>query len=275
VDESGSVKREKKARHTRWSTYTEDEAIEGTLENVSRVRRTGIPPRKRPRIDNCPEPTDGSKLRWVGIEPEPPGLVHGSVAGLFQGGGDDMAEIERICDERKTNAGLEYLVRWKGFPDASHDEWLKAADIQGLGSLLLYWRDRNKRVIAEKEMREHKEEASKPTPRYVPNRSPKKGDVIAIYPPNTEEDLIYVGQVVNLSSTKVEVHWWSSKKIDGIWTPQFLAKKGKGHAGPYTGQIWREAVIDILDDLHGLKRGKIKKQQLNEITTLAKEYKKK
>jgi hypothetical protein len=36
-----------------------------------------------------------------------------------------MAEIERICDERKTDSGLmEYKVRWKGFSEA-HDEWLK------------------------------------------------------------------------------------------------------------------------------------------------------
>ena len=36
----------------------------------------------------------------MGIGPEPPGLVHGSSAGLFQGG-EDMAEIENIRDEKK------------------------------------------------------------------------------------------------------------------------------------------------------------------------------
>ena len=45
----------------------------------------------------------------LGFGPEPPGLVHGSSAGLFQGG-DDMAEIEKICDEKKTSGGLEYLI---------------------------------------------------------------------------------------------------------------------------------------------------------------------
>jgi hypothetical protein len=275
VDESGSVKREKKVRHTRWSKYDEDDDG-GLLENVSRVKRTGIPPRKRPRIEHCPEPTDGSRLRWVGVGPEPPGLVQGSSAGLFQGG-DDMAAIEKICDEKKTSGGLEYLVRWKGFPDPTHDEWLKAADIQGLGSLLQYWRDRNKRVSVEKQMREHKEEASKPPPPYVPNRNPKKGDVIAIYPPKTEEDLVYLGQVLEVSSTKVKVHWWGSKKMDGTWAPQFLVKKkkGKGHAGSYNGSIWREAVLDILTELQGLKKGKINNKQLKEITKIAKEYKKK
>jgi transposase len=156
VDESGSVKREKKKRHSRWSKYTDE--IEGTLENVSRVRRSGVRPRKRPRIESCFEPTDGSRLRWVGIGPEPPGLVHGSSAGLFQSGGD-MAEIEKICDEKKTPAGKEYLVRWKGF-DSSDDEWLKEKDIQGLGSLLQYYKERNKRVTEESRVREHQEEAS-------------------------------------------------------------------------------------------------------------------
>ena len=114
VDERGAVKREKKLRHTRWSKYATDDELEGTLINVSQIKRSGIPPRKRPRIESCPKPTDGSKLRWAGIGPEPPGLFHGNPAGLFQGG-DDMAEIEKICEEKKASSGTEYLVRWKGF----------------------------------------------------------------------------------------------------------------------------------------------------------------
>ena len=272
ADDTGSVKREKKARHTRWSKYAEDDAIEGTLENVSLVKRTGIPPRKRPHIESCREPTDGSRLRWIGLGPEPPELVHGDSAGLFQGG-DDMAEIERICDEKKTGGGVEYLVRWKGF-DASHDEWLKGNDIQGLGSLQQYWRDGNKRASEEKQMRDHKEEGSRPPPPYKPNREPKVGDTVAMYPPKDDEDLVFVGQILEVSPTKFKVHWWSSKKIDGTWSPEFLAKKGKGHAGAYTGSVWREAIIDILLSLHG-KKGKIETQQLTEIIKLAKAYKKK
>jgi hypothetical protein len=275
VDETGAVKREKKRRHSRWSKYVEDDEMEGTLENVSRVRRSGIPPRKRPRIESCPEPTDGSKLRWVGIGPEPPGLVHGSSAGLFQGG-DEMAEIDRICQEKKTAGGLEYLIRWKGF-DSSHDEWMKEKDIQGLGSLLQYYKERNKRVTEAKQMREHKEEASKPPPAYKPNRRAVVGDVVAIYPSKKEKDLIMMGKVLSVSKTKYNVQWWSSKKLDGTWSEEYLKpKKGSKarHGGPYAGSIWREAVIDVLPNLHGLKRGKIKNNQLKEITKLAKEYKK-
>jgi len=272
ADESGSVKREKKRLHSHWSKYTEDDEIEGMLQNVSQVKRTGIPPRKRAHIASCPEPNDGSQVRWVGLGPEPPGVVHGSSAGLFQGG-DDMAEIEKICNEKKTAGGLEYLVRWKGF-DESHDEWLKEADIQGLVSLLQYYRERNKRVNEEKQMRDYKEDASRPSPQYNPNRQPNVGDVICIYPPKEDEDLIFVGQVLEISSTKLKVHWWGSTNIVGTWGPEFLAKKGKGHAGLYIGSIWKEAVIDVLGSLHG-KKGKIETKQLTEIIKLAKAYKKK
>ena len=140
---------------------------------------------------------------------------------------------------------------------------------------MLYYKDRNKRVSEEKVMREHKEEASRPPSKYKPNRKPVEGDVIAIYHPKTEEDLLFVGKVLSTSSTKYKVHWWSSKKVDGTWSEDYLKpKKGSKakHAGPYTGSIWKEAVIDVLADLHGLKRGKI--NQLKELIKLAKDYKK-
>jgi hypothetical protein len=187
-----------------------------------------------------------------------------------------MAEIEKICDEKKTSTGLEYLIRWKGF-DSSHDEWMKEKDIQGLGSLLQYYKERNKRVTEAKQMREHKEEASKPPPAYKPNRRAVVGDVVAIYPSKKEKDLIMMGKVLSVSKTKYNVQWWSSKKLDGTWSEEYLKpKKGSKarHGGPYAGSIWREAVIDVLPNLHGLKRGKIKNNQLKKITKLAKEYKK-
>ena len=73
-----------------------------------------------------------------------------------------------------------------------------------------------------------------------------------------------------LSSTKLTVHWWGSKKIDGTWSTEFLSKKGKGHAGPYTGSIWKEAVLDVLSSFKG-KKGKIEKKQLEEIIKLVNE----
>ena len=98
--------------------------------------------------------------------------------------------------------------------------------------------------------------------------------MIAIYPPKDEDDLIFVGKVLSVSPTKYEVHWWSAKNIDGTWGPQFLSKKGKGHAGVYSGQIWKEAVLDVLTDLRGKKTGKIGKKQLDEVINIAKDYKK-
>ena len=117
-------------------------------------------------------------------------------------------------------------------------------------------------------MRERKEEASRP---YVATRTPKENDVIAIH---TNDDLFFVGKVLQITQTQISVHWWSAKNIDGTWTPQFLAKKGKGTAGPYVGKIWKESVIDVLRGFVS-KRGKFEKQQLKAIINIANEYKKK
>ena len=99
-----------------------------------------------------------------------------------------MAEIERIRSERKTDRGMEYLVRWKGF-SSEHDTWLSATEIQGLGSLLQYWRDKNKRANESKKLKQNQQQASKLPPAYKPNREPKVGDVIAIYAPKDMDEL--------------------------------------------------------------------------------------
>jgi hypothetical protein len=120
-------------------------------------------------------------------------------------------------------------------------------------------------------MRKNQEDAA-----YVPKRKPKVGDIVAIYPHKNDDDLFFVGQVLEISPTKLKVHWWSAANIHGTYTPQFLAKakKGKGHAGPYiSGNLWKESVIDILNDF-GPKKGKISKAQLAEILKLANQFKK-
>ena len=61
-----------------------------------------------------------------------------------------MAEIEKIVDERKTSEGVQYKIKWKGHND-SYNEWIKAENIQGIGELLRYWRERNRRVEREKQ----------------------------------------------------------------------------------------------------------------------------
>ena len=67
----------------------------------------------------------------------------------------------------------------------------------------------------------------------------------------------------------------SANKVDGTWSPQFLAKKGKGHAGPYTNWIWKEGCLDVLNNLNGQKKGKIEPDQLGEMLKIAQAYKKK
>ena len=264
VDEAGTVRREKKPRQTRWSKY---DAEVSDLQNVSVVKRSGIPPRKRHVVDTCPLPDD-EPTRWVGLSAEPAGLQHGSYSTLFQHD-DNMAEIDRIVDQRTKPTGKEYLVRWKNRP-ATENEWLAADQIMGLSSLLQYFGGHSEQKV----IQDHKEDASRPSLPYEPNRNPEVGDVVCLYPPKEAEDLIFVAQVREMSSTKMTVHWWGSKKIDGPWSPEFMSKKGKGHAGPYTGSIWKEAVLDVLSSFKG-KKGKIEKKQLEEIIKLANEHKKK
>ena len=100
---------------------------------------------------------------------------------------------------------MEYLVRWKGF-SSEHDTWLSATEIQGLGSLLQYWRDKNKRANESKKLKQNQQQASKPPPAYKPNREPKVGDVIAIYAPKDMDELLFVGEVIDQSDTKLHVH---------------------------------------------------------------------
>ena len=283
ADANGTVRREKRPRHTRWSKYDKDEDIEDpeALENVSVVkrRRSGVP-RKRARVETCPQPTDGTQTRWVGISPEPAGLVHASYSQLYQND-DDMAEIERIVGERASSDGKkEYLVNWKNSPE-SHNEWLDEHKIQGLGSLLQYWRQRNKRVDEQKKLNKKKEHVAKPLPTavYQPNRNASVGDLVAIYPSKAAADQFYVGRIIGETSTKFEVHWWNAKKVDGVWSEQHLIPKKGSKAktgGPYTSSVWREAVVDILIQFPpSAKRGKVDSTQLKELIKLGKAHKKK
>ena len=98
---------------------------------------------------------------------------------------------------------------------------------------------------------------------------------MAIYVPREMEDLLFAGEVLDKTATKLHIHWWSAKKVDGTWSPEFLAKSGKGHAGPYTTWIWAEACVDILNNLKGQRKGKIEPNQLKEILKIAQAYKKK
>jgi hypothetical protein len=247
------------------------------LQDLSAVKKSGVKPKKRRRVGECAAPEEQAKIRYTGLDALPADLPHASYNNFFQNDSDNT-EIERILAERAVSGKKEYKVRWVGF-SSDHDEWIPEDRFTaGLNSLLLYWKEHNRLMDNQSKLSKNRREAEKPAPKYKPNRNPGVGDVVAIYPPKTTPDLIFVGKVINISDDgkKLLVHWWSSKKLDGTWSEDYLKpKKGSKarHAGPYTGSIWKEAVIDVLTDLHGLKRGKINK--LKEIIKLAKEYKKK
>ena len=138
----------------------------------------------------------------------------------------------------------------------------------GLSSLLMYWRERNKRRATEKQISQNKQTAVPVA--YMPDRNANVGDVVAIYAPKSEATLFFVAKILSVSATKFDIHWWDTKTIDGTWSEQFLAKKGKGTAGPYVGQISKESVIDKIPNLVGQKKGKIPAAQLAEIIKLVK-----
>ena len=174
------MQREKRPRHKRWSIYREDDEFEGELQDISVIKRAGVPQKKQ-KVSYCQEPEDSSAKRWVGFGDEPEGLQHASYAHLYQNE-DDMAEIERIVAERKRGESKQYKVKWK---ESDEETWLDEKEIQGLGSLLTYWQERNKRVDEKKTMlhMQQKELARKPVAPYKPNREPKIGDMVAVYAP--------------------------------------------------------------------------------------------
>jgi hypothetical protein len=100
--------------------------------------------------------------------------------------------------------------------------------------------------------------------------------VIAVYTGKTVTDLFWVAKVVDvLSDGRLRIHWWSAKKLDGTFTPEYRKPKKdrKGTAGPYLGSIDAKSVIDVLASLHHKNKGKIDRDQLTKVIKLAKKYK--
>ena len=138
------------------------------------------------------------------------------------------------------------------------------------------WQARNKRRAESQQIRGNKKQAKQAdkTKPYKPDRKAEKGDVIAIYAGGkSEKGEFFVGKVQEVldGGKKLSVWWWGSKKLDGVWAPEYKRPKKaqKGTAGPYTGRIERESVMDSLPTLNGLKKGKIPARQLAELIKLA------
>jgi hypothetical protein len=275
VDRAGITRREKRVRHTTWSRYDKADDIDGELVNVSVVKRKGVKRAAPVNVDDCAPPDDPSKTRWVGLQrPAPAGLTHGSSDGLFSNEDDSFA-IEAIIGERQVGGNTEYKVRWVGF-NATHDSWLKEDEFSiGFQSTLKHWRERNKRQSERKEMKEHKEEAERPKAKYKANRNAKVASTIAIYSAKTASKLFYIARVIAiLPDSKLRIHWWASKKVDGTYSAEFKKpkQKQKGTAGPYLATVQKSSVIDRVISLDGKTKGKIGPAQLRQITRLATEF---
>jgi transposase len=269
-DAEGKLRKEKKVGHSTWSKFDDKEE---DLENLSVSKRKGVLPTTRvKRVGACPEPEEGKK-RWTGVGPEPPGLEHADYGHLWEDEADN-ALIAGIVGERKNNRGVtEFKVRWHGF-DATHDEWLSEDKFTtGKNSLLRTWEEVNKRKASATQLRDNKKAAAKPPAAYKPNRKAKKGDVVAIYAGAKGKSVFYMGRVLDVQRDTLRVHWWFSKKLDGVWAPQYKRPKDpkkKGTAGPYVGNIAKASVMDVIPALTKEKKGKIPPLQLKQLVLLVK-----
>ena len=266
VDRKGVVRREKKPRHTRWSKYDKKRRL---LQEVSVVKKAGVPRAER-KIDNCAPPTDGGKTRWVGIiRPSPPDLEYRDYedAGLFHSD-DDSYAIEAIIDERGEDGDKEFKVKWVGY-DQSHDSWLSQDKFSvGFHSLLREWRARNKRERERREIRDNKRK-SKPK-KYKPNRKPKVGDTVILKAPRGASTQFYVVRVLSLEADGIgRVHWYDAPSVDRTWKLQYLAKKGKGTAGPYVQSLnIMRSIVDTAPELTAKNKGKLDREHIEQILEL-------
>ena len=96
-----------------------------------------------------------------------------------------------------------------------------------------------------------------------------------MYAAKTASKLFYIARVIAiLADGKLKLHWWSSTKIDGTYSPEFKKPKTnrKGHAGPSLATVQKTSVIDRVTSLDGKTKGKIGSAQLREIIRLATEF---
>jgi hypothetical protein len=124
-------------------------------------------------------------------------------------------------------------------------------------------------------MREHKEEAEKPPSQYKANRTAKVGSTIAVYAAKSASKLFYLARVTEiLADGNLKVHWWSSNRVEGQYTPQFKKPKTKkkGTAGPYLATIQKSSLINRVTSLDSKTKSKIPSAQLREIIRLATEF---
>ena len=121
----------------------------------------------------------------------------------------------------------------------------------GLDSAISEWRQREKRKQGHKVLKANAKAANA---KYIPTRTADVGAVVAILGGGGfSKGLFFVGRITNVSAKgkKITVHWYDSKKIDGVWSEEFESKAGKGVGKPYTSQIEAASILDHIPSLHG------------------------
>jgi hypothetical protein len=175
----------------------------------------------------------------------------------------NLIQVLYITAERQRGDSKQYKVKWK---ESDEQTWLDEKEIQGLGSLLTYWQERNQRVEKNKKMLQQKELARKPAT-YKPNREPKVGQMVAVYAPKGDkENLFFVGRMLEKTSKKYKLQWFTSKNINCNWRAQIM----KDTKAAYSSFVWHESIIDtLLDNAQSNKnKYKISSTQLTQIKRL-------
>ena len=72
-----------------------------------------------------------------------------------------------------------------------------------------------------------------------------------------------------MGNEKLKVHWFHSKKIDGTYTLEYGAKKGKGVGPAHVAFVLKKDVLDSVLSLENKKKGVIEKNELKRLVSLA------
>ena len=103
------------------------------------------------------------------------------------------------------------------------------------------------------------------------NRNANVGDNVAILSPASSDKPIYLARVLTVTDRKIRVQWYGNKSVDGTYTLQYAAKKGRGVGPAKVATLWKETIIDTTVSLKGKKSGKIEKSELKRLLSLAKQ----
>ena len=134
---------------------------------------------------------------------------------------------------------------------------------------------RNARKEREKDLKDNKTEAkqrdSKRTVVQPVNRTDLKvGDTVALLSSRSSSRPFYLGRILKVTNSTIEVHWYHNTKFDGTYTLEYARKKGRGVGAPSIGRVYKTRVLDTVLSVTGV-RGRLEKEELKRLLALVKE----